>query len=65
MIGGRRVNSCLALAVTLDGADVTTIEGLAEAGKLHPVQAAFIAHDGLQCGYCTPGDIIYAVPIDH
>ena len=57
LIGGRRVNSCLAL----DGADVTTIEGLAEAGKLHPVQAAFIAHDGLQCGYCTPGQIMSAV----
>jgi xanthine dehydrogenase YagT iron-sulfur-binding subunit len=61
LIGGRRANSCLALAVTLDGAEVTTIEGLAEAGKLHPVQAAFIEHDGFQCGYCTPGQIMSAV----
>ena len=61
LIDGRRVNSCLTLAVTLDGASVTTIEGLAEAGNLHPVQAAFIAHDGLQCGFCTPGQIMSAV----
>ena len=61
LIDGRRANSCLALAVTLDGAEVTTIEGLAEAGKLHPVQAAFIEHDGFQCGYCTPGQIISAI----
>ena len=61
LIDGRRVNSCLTLAVTLDGASVTTIEGLAEADNLHPVQAAFIAHDGLQCGFCTPGQIMSAV----
>jgi xanthine dehydrogenase YagT iron-sulfur-binding subunit len=61
LIDGRRAISCLALAVTLDGAKVTTIEGLAESGTLHPVQAAFIAHDGFQCGYCTPGQIMSAV----
>jgi xanthine dehydrogenase YagT iron-sulfur-binding subunit len=60
-VDGRRINSCLALAVTLDGAEVTTIEGLAEGGTLHPVQAAFIEHDGFQCGYCTPGQIMSAV----
>ena len=61
LVDGRRINSCLALAVTLDGAEITTIEGLAEDGRLHPVQAAFIAHDGFQCGYCTPGQIMSAV----
>jgi xanthine dehydrogenase YagT iron-sulfur-binding subunit len=61
LIDGRRVNSCLTLAVTLDGAEVTTIEGLAAGGTLHPVQAAFIEHDGFQCGYCTPGQIMSAV----
>jgi xanthine dehydrogenase YagT iron-sulfur-binding subunit len=61
LVDGRRVNSCLALAVSLDGADVTTIEGLAQDGALHPVQAAFIEHDGFQCGYCTPGQIMSAV----
>ena len=61
LIDDRRANSCLALAVTLDGAEVTTIEGLAEGDKLHPVQAAFIEHDGFQCGYCTPGQIMSAV----
>jgi xanthine dehydrogenase YagT iron-sulfur-binding subunit len=61
LVDGRRVNSCLALAISLDGAAVTTIEGLAEGGELHPVQAAFIAHDGFQCGYCTPGQIMSAV----
>ena len=61
LVDGRRVNSCLALAASLDGATVTTIEGLAEGEMLHPVQAAFIAHDGLQCGYCTPGQIMSAV----
>ena len=61
LIDGRRQNACLVLAVTLDGAEVTTIEGLAEGGVLHPVQAAFIAHDGFQCGYCTPGQIMSAV----
>ena len=61
LVNGRRINSCLALAVTLDSAEVTTIEGLADGDHLHPVQAAFIAHDGFQCGYCTPGQIMSAV----
>jgi len=61
LVNGRRVNSCLALAVTLDGAEVTTIEGLAAEGRLHPVQQAFIDNDGFQCGYCTPGQIMSAV----
>jgi xanthine dehydrogenase YagT iron-sulfur-binding subunit len=58
---GRRINSCLALAISHDGADVVTVEGLAAGGDLHPVQAAFIAHDGFQCGFCTPGQIMSAV----
>jgi len=61
LVNGRRINSCLALAVSLDGADVLTIEGLADGDTLHPVQAAFIAHDGFQCGFCTPGQIMSAV----
>ena len=61
LVNGRRANACLVLAVTLDGADVTTIEGLAANGELHPLQAAFISHDGFQCGYCTPGQICSAV----
>ncbi len=61
LVDGRRINSCLVLAVTLDGAEITTIEGLAEGGRLHPVQAAFIEHDGFQCGYCTPGQIMSAL----
>ena len=61
LVGGRRINSCLALAVGLDGAEVTTIEGLADGDHLHPVQAAFIAHDGFQCGFCTPGQIMSAI----
>ena len=61
LVDGRRINSCLALALSFDGADILTIEGLATDGELHPVQAAFIAHDGLQCGYCTPGQIMSAV----
>ena len=61
LVDGRRVNSCLALAAALDGAEVVTIEGLADGDALHPVQAAFIAHDGFQCGYCTPGQIMSAV----
>jgi xanthine dehydrogenase YagT iron-sulfur-binding subunit len=60
LVDGRRINSCLALAVSLDGAEITTIEGLAEGGELHPLQAAFIAHDAFQCGYCTPGQIMSA-----
>jgi xanthine dehydrogenase YagT iron-sulfur-binding subunit len=61
LVNGRRINSCLALAVSLDGADVRTIEGVAQGDRLHPVQEAFIACDGLQCGYCTPGQIMSAI----
>ena len=61
LINGRRVNSCLTLALTCEGDEVTTIEGLAKGDELHPVQAAFIKHDGFQCGYCTPGQICSAV----
>src|SRR5208282_2075201 len=61
LVNGKRVNSCLTLAVSLDGAEVVTIEGLARGDDLHPVQAAFIAHDGFQCGFCTPGQIISAI----
>jgi len=61
LVDGRRINSCLALAAGLDGAAIVTIEGLAQGDRLHPVQAAFIAHDGLQCGFCTPGQIMSAI----
>ena len=61
LVNGRRVNSCLSLAVTHDGDVVTTIEGLAHGDELHPVQSAFLEHDGFQCGYCTPGQICSAV----
>jgi len=61
IVDGRRVNSCLALAISLDGANVLTIEGVAERHRLHPVQEAFLAHDGLQCGFCTPGQIMSAI----
>jgi xanthine dehydrogenase YagT iron-sulfur-binding subunit len=61
LVDGRRINSCLTLAASLDGAEILTIEGLAEGDRLHPVQAAFIAHDGFQCGFCTPGQIMSAV----
>ena len=61
LIEGRRVLSCLTLAVMKDGASITTVEGLAKDGKLHPVQQAFIDHDAFQCGYCTPGQICSAV----
>jgi xanthine dehydrogenase YagT iron-sulfur-binding subunit len=57
LVDGRRVNSCLTLAACVDGAQVTTVEGLAQGDTLHPVQAAFLHHDGFQCGYCTPGQI--------
>ncbi len=60
-IDGRRVNSCLCLAVMQDGKSIITIEGLAEGEQLHPMQTAFIEHDGFQCGYCTPGQIMSAV----
>ena len=61
LVDGRRINACLTLAVSLDGAEILTIEGLADGDRLHPVQAAFIAHDGFQCGFCTPGQIMSAV----
>jgi xanthine dehydrogenase YagT iron-sulfur-binding subunit len=61
LVDGRRINSCLALAVSHDGADILTIEGVARGDELHPVQAAFIAHDGFQCGFCTPGQIMSAI----
>ncbi len=61
LLDGRRVNSCLALAVSHDGAEILTIEGLARGDMLHPVQAAFVEHDGFQCGFCTPGQIMSAV----
>ena len=60
-VDGRRINSCLALAASQDGAEVLTIEGLAQGETLHPVQAAFIGHDAFQCGFCTPGQIMSAV----
>ena len=61
LVDGRRANGCLLLAVTLDGTHVTTIEGLAADEELHPMQSAFVAQDGFQCGYCTPGQICSAV----
>ncbi len=61
LLDGRRANACLALAVAHDGAEIVTIEGLAENGSLHPLQAAFVEHDAFQCGYCTPGQICSAV----
>ena len=63
LLNGRRVNSCLTLAVAADGAEITTIEGLADGDNLHPVQASFLEHDGFQCGYCTPGQICSAVAL--
>ena len=62
-VDGRRVLSCLALAVTCEGREITTIEGLAPDGELHPMQRAFIEHDAFQCGYCTPGQIMSAVAL--
>ncbi len=61
LVNGRRVTSCLTLAVMHDGAEITTIEGLARGDELHPLQAAFIEHDGFQCGFCTPGQIMSGV----
>jgi xanthine dehydrogenase YagT iron-sulfur-binding subunit len=63
IVNGQRINSCLALAVMHDGHEITTIEGLAAEGVLHPLQAAFVRHDGLQCGYCTPGQICSAMAL--
>jgi xanthine dehydrogenase YagT iron-sulfur-binding subunit len=61
MVDGRRINSCLTLAVMHEGDEITTIEGLGKPGDLHPMQAAFVKHDGFQCGYCTPGQICSSV----
>ena len=61
LVNGKRINSCLALAVTRPEADVTTIEGLARGDELHPLQTAFLQHDAFQCGFCTPGQICSAV----
>src|SRR4051812_27034646 len=61
LLDGRRVNACLVLAVACDAAEVTTIEGLADGERLHPLQVAFVEHDGFQCGYCTPGQICSGV----
>lgn len=63
LANGRRINSCLSLAVVHDGDEITTVEGLASGNQLHPIQAAFIEHDGFQCGYCTPGQICSAVAL--
>ena len=63
LVDGRRVNACLTLAVMVQRKAITTIEGLANGDRLHPVQAAFLAHDGFQCGYCTPGQIMSAVAL--
>jgi xanthine dehydrogenase YagT iron-sulfur-binding subunit len=65
LVNGRRINSCLTLAVMHEGDEITTIEGLAPGDELHPVQAAFIEQDGFQCGYCTPGQICSAVALLH
>lgn len=61
LVNGRRINSCLTLAVMHEGDEITTIEGLGSPGNLHPMQESFLHHDGFQCGYCTPGQIVSAV----
>ncbi|MGD9880832.1 MAG: 2Fe-2S iron-sulfur cluster-binding protein [Reyranella sp.] len=61
LVDGERINSCLALAVQYQGRDITTVEGLADGDRLHPLQRAFITHDGFQCGYCTPGQLCSAI----
>ena len=63
LVAGRRIKSCLALAASYDGADITTIEGIGTPDALHPLQAAFIRHDALQCGYCTPGQILSGIAL--
>jgi xanthine dehydrogenase YagT iron-sulfur-binding subunit len=63
LVAGRRINSCLTLAVMHDGEEITTIEGLGAPGSMHPMQQAFVRHDGYQCGYCTPGQICSAVAV--
>ena len=65
LVDGKRINSCLMLAASLDGADILTIEGVAQGEHLHPVQAAFVTHDALQCGFCTPGQIMSAIGLIH
>ena len=61
LVDGERINACLALAVQYQGREITTVEGLADGDGLHPLQAAFMAHDGFQCGYCTPGQLCSAI----
>ena len=63
LVDGKRVNACFTLAIMTQGRKITTIEGLANGGQLHPMQAAFLEHDGFQCGYCTPGQIMSAVAL--
>lgn len=63
IVDGRRINSCLTLAIMHEGGEITTIEGLGTPGNLHPMQAAFVKHDGFQCGYCTPGQICSSVAV--
>jgi xanthine dehydrogenase YagT iron-sulfur-binding subunit len=63
LVDGRRIDSCLTFAILNEGREITTIEGLASDGELHPIQAAFIEHDAFQCGYCTPGQIMSAVAL--
>ena len=63
LVNGRRINSCLSLAVMHDGDQITTIEGIGQPGALHPMQAAFIRHDGFQCGFCTPGQICSSIAV--
>jgi xanthine dehydrogenase YagT iron-sulfur-binding subunit len=65
LVDGERINACLALAVQYQGRAITTIEGLGEPGDLHPLQQAFLEHDGFQCGYCTPGQICSAIGLKH
>jgi len=60
---GRRIKACLALAASYEGASITTIEGIASGAELHPLQAAFVKHDALQCGYCTPGQVMSALAL--
>jgi xanthine dehydrogenase YagT iron-sulfur-binding subunit len=61
LVDGRRINACLTLAIAVQNRPITTIEGLASGDRLHPMQAAFVEHDGFQCGYCTPGQIMSAL----
>jgi xanthine dehydrogenase YagT iron-sulfur-binding subunit len=65
LVDGKRINSCMTLAIMKDGAEVVTIEGLAKGDELHPLQAAFVEHDAFQCGYCTPGQICSGIGLIH